>query len=241
MNLMRICFLALVLLLMGGDVMAQKKDKKKKDPKTTEIPQNKTMNQLDSASYSLAVLIAQNLKQQGLDTLNYDLFIKGITDVIENRNLDISEADARNYANAYLQSAVQRKAQKNLEDGRKFLEQNKNAPGVITTTSGLQYMVLKQGSGPKPSSLQTKVTAHYHGTLTDGTVFDSSVKRNQPFQTQVGGVIKAWQEALMLMNVGTKLKIFCPSELAYGQRGSGPVIGPNMVLIFEMELLSIDN
>ena len=122
--------------------------------------------------------------------------------------------------------------------GEGFLAVNGQREGVTTTASGLQYEVLASGDGPSPAPTDT-VTAHYHGTLIDGRVFDSSVQRDEPFTTTVTGVIKGWQEALQLMRVGDKWKVFIPPDLAYGERGAGGLIGPNATLIFELELLSI--
>lgn len=246
MKIIRFVFVIALMGLMLPDATAQKKDKKsKKDSKATQSHNhhmsNEIKNETDSASYSLGVLFAKNLQQQGIDSLNIELLMQGMRDILEGKKTQISEQDANNYAQNYLRGASGRKAKKNLEEGRKFLEENRKKPGVMVTASGLQYEVLTQGTGPKPQDLNTSVTAHYHGTLINGTVFDSSVNRNQPFKTKVGQVIKAWQEALLMMNVGTKLRIYCPSELAYGERGAGQMIGPNAVLIFEMELISIDN
>lgn len=235
--------LLLGFLLMTANVNAQKKNKKndKNENKTTKMSSTEFKNEIDSVSYSLGILIAKNLAGQGVDTLNMDLFMEAVQTVMDKKNSRIDEAKAQQYAQAYMNGAQARKAKKNSDDGKKFLDANKSKPGVTVTASGLQYEVLKQGTGPKPTDINTSVTAHYHGTLIDGTVFDSSVNRGQPFKTRVGQVIKAWQEALLLMNVGTKLRIFCPSDLAYGERGAGQMIGPNAVLIFEMELISIDN
>ncbi len=122
--------------------------------------------------------------------------------------------------------------------GEKFLEENKNKPGVITLQSGLQYQVLKEGTGPKPGPTE-KVKCHYHGTLIDGTIFDSSVDRGQPATFAVNGVIKGWVEALQLMPVGSKWKLFIPANLAYGDRQAGAKILPGATLIFEVELLEI--
>ena len=124
------------------------------------------------------------------------------------------------------------------EAGKAFLAENGKREGVTTTASGLQYEVLASGGGPSPKPIDT-VTAHYHGTLIDGTVFDSSLERDAPFETKVNGVIQGWQEALQLMGVGDKWKVYIPSELAYGEREVG-IIGPHETLIFEMELLSIE-
>lgn len=215
-------------------VNAQNKTKK-------EIPKQTMENDKDSVSYGLGLLIAKNLKGQGLDSLNYEMFIAGMKATLEGEKAAMTEQEANAYINAYLQLCASEKAENNIAAGKKYLEENGKRKGVITTSSGLQYEILKQGTGAKPKDLNTNVTAHYHGTLIDGTVFDSSVDRKQPFVTNVGQVIKAWQEALLLMEVGTKLRIVCPPNIAYGERGAGGVIGPNSVLIFEMELISINN
>lgn len=125
------------------------------------------------------------------------------------------------------------------KEGEEFLQKNKKTPGVKTRPSGLQYMVLKEGYGPSPGPAET-VTVHYHGTLIDGTVFDSSIEKGEPLTFPVNIVIPGWQEALQLMPLGAKWKIFVPSQLGYGEKGAGSKIKPNSVLIFEMELLSIE-
>jgi FKBP-type peptidyl-prolyl cis-trans isomerase len=129
-------------------------------------------------------------------------------------------------------------AEKNLKAGEAFLAENAKKEGVKTTASGLQYKVIKSGTGPSPKPTDV-VKVQYHGTLIDGTVFDSSVRRNQPATFTVNGVIPGWTEALQLMKVGDKWKLFIPAKLAYGEQGSGP-IGPNIVLIFDVELLGIE-
>ncbi len=135
-----------------------------------------------------------------------------------------------------LNAAKQEKLQANLQEGLAFLEENKKREGVISLESGLQYEVLKMGEGAKPSSTQT-VTCHYHGTLIDGRVFDSSVQRGQAASFPLNQVIAGWTEALQLMPVGSKFKLFLPPHLAYGERQAGALIGPNTTLIFEVELL----
>ncbi|MBW2412326.1 MAG: FKBP-type peptidyl-prolyl cis-trans isomerase, partial [Deltaproteobacteria bacterium] len=130
-------------------------------------------------------------------------------------------------------------SEKNRADGEAFLAANKNKEGVVTTASGLQYKVLKKGDGPKPQN-NDRVSVHYRGTLLDGTEFDSSYKRGKPATFQVNGVIRGWTEALQLMNVGSKYQLFIPSDLAYGTRGAGRKIGPNSTLIFDVELLGIE-
>lgn len=208
----------------------------------TKVTSTKSMeNNKDSVSYGLGLLIAKNLKSQGIDALNYEKFIEGMKATMSGEKPLISEQEANGYINEYIQSLAAVKSAKNIEAGKKYLAENGKKKGVTTTASGLQYEVIKKGTGAKPKDVNTNVTAHYHGTLIDGTVFDSSVDRNQPFVTNVGQVIKAWQEALLMMEVGTKLRIVCPPEIAYGERGAGGAIGPNSVLIFEMELISINN
>jgi FKBP-type peptidyl-prolyl cis-trans isomerase FklB len=130
------------------------------------------------------------------------------------------------------------KAAANLKAGQDFLEENKKKPGIVTLPSGLQYEIITEGNGAKPSA-SNKVTCHYHGTLTDGTVFDSSVKRGQPATFPLNQVIKGWTEGLQLMPVGSKWRFFLPPHLAYGERQTGAHIGPNSTLIFEVELLGI--
>lgn len=209
--------------------------------KTKEISTQNMENNKDSVSYGLGLLIAKNLKGQGIESLNYEKFIEGMKASMNGEKPLISEQEANAYINEYIQACAAEKSAKNIEAGKKYLEENGKKKGVTTTASGLQYEVIKKGTGAKPKDVNTNVTAHYHGTLIDGTVFDSSVDRKQPFVTNVGQVIKAWQEALLMMEVGTKLRIVCPPEIAYGERGAGGAIGPHSVLVFEMELISINN
>ena len=139
---------------------------------------------------------------------------------------------------AYISDKQKQKSEVNVVAGQKFLAENKNKPGVKTLPDGMQYIVMKEGTGPMPSATDT-VSTHYHGTLIDGTVFDSSVDRGQPAEFPVNAVIKGWTEALQMMKVGSKWKLFIPSELAYGDRAAGPKIQANSTLVFEVELLSI--
>jgi FKBP-type peptidyl-prolyl cis-trans isomerase len=150
--------------------------------------------------------------------------------------MTVEEADQ--VIRRYFEAEGEREGQENLENGNAFLEKNKAREGVVTTPSGLQYEILTEGEGPKPTA-EDQVRAHYHGTLIDGTVFDSSVDRGEPAVFALNQVIPGWTEALQLMPVGSKWKIYLPSDLAYGERGGGPTIGPNSTLIFEVELLEI--
>ena len=166
-----------------------------------------------------------------------------IANLLSQGNRSVIEEAAMNALQARKmkeQQAAQTKAlEENQAAGAKFLEDNKARDGVVVTESGLQYEVITQGEGESPDE-NDKVNVHYHGTLPDGTVFDSSIERGEPISFPVNGVIKGWTEALQLMKVGDKWKLFIPSDLAYGARGAGPKIGPNQALVFEVELLGVE-
>jgi FKBP-type peptidyl-prolyl cis-trans isomerase FklB len=195
--------------------------------------------QMDSLSYSLGVSVANNLKSSGFETIESSAISAAFNDVFSENDVKISEEDANALIQDYFMELSQKKSQEATNKGQAFLDENATKEGVVTTASGLQYQVLTEGQGAKPVA-SDEVTVHYHGTLIDGTVFDSSVDRGQPATFPVGGVIQGWVEALQLMNVGSKYKLFIPSNLAYGERGAGGSIGPNETLIFEVELLSIN-
>ncbi|MBL6873774.1 MAG: FKBP-type peptidyl-prolyl cis-trans isomerase, partial [Flavobacteriales bacterium] len=178
-------------------------------------------------------------KTSGFETVESDAISSAFNDVFSENDVKISEEDANALIQDYFMELSQKKSQEAISKGQAFLDENAKKEGVVTTASGLQYQVLTQGQGAKPAA-SDEVTVHYHGTLIDGTVFDSSVDRGQPASFPVGGVIQGWVEALQLMNVGSKYKLFIPSNLAYGERGAGGSIGPNETLIFEVELLSIN-
>lgn len=203
--------------------------------KKNEIKMSST---IDSVSYGLGVAIGNNLKSSGFDSLKVEVMSQALKDVFEGK-ATMKQEDADKVIQAYMMEKEKAKGEDNLKKGQAFLEENKKKDGVKVTASGMQYIVLKEGTGPKPT-LNDKVTTHYHGTLMDGTVFDSSVERGQPASFPVSGVIPGWTEALQMMSVGSKWKLFLPANLAYGERGAGGKIGPNSVLIFEVELLSID-
>ena len=199
----------------------------------------KLNNEIDSVSYSLGVNIGENLKTQFPD-INLKNFELAIKDVLDNqKEPKISAADAQKVIQNYFQKQQAKASESVIEEGKKFLTENSKKDGVITLESGLQYEIIKSGEGAKPT-INDQVTTHYHGTLLDGTVFDSSVERGQPATFPVSGVIKGWTEALQLMTVGSKWKLFVPYDLAYGERGAGPKIGPYTTLIFEVELISIN-
>ena len=193
----------------------------------------------DKVSYSLGLNVALSLKDQGFEDINLDALNLAIKDVFSNNNLLIDPNQAGQILNQYFQQLQKKKFEKNVKEGEVFLKENGTKEGVVTLKSGLQYQVLKEGSGPKPKATD-KVTTHYHGTLINGTVFDSSVERGQPATFPVNGVIQGWVEALQLMNTGSKWRLFIPSNLAYGSRGASELIGPNTTLIFDVELISIN-
>lgn len=193
---------------------------------------------MDSLSYSVGVMMAQGLKSQKMTDLNATDLAKGIDDVLKDHDLAIPEDEVKNIFQNYLQKQKEGQHTAAVAEGKAFLAKNKARPEVVTLPSGLQYEVLKKGTGSKPTK-ENQVTVHYHGSLIDGTVFDSSVERGQPATFGVTQVISGWTEALQLMPQGSKWKLFLPSNLAYGDRGAGPKIGPFSTLIFEVELLDI--
>lgn len=197
-------------------------------------------NNKDSASYSLGFRIAQNLKQQGFENMNIALMEKGIAAAFDGKKSMIADSSMDPSINRCQQKVLGAKSSSAKAEGKLFLANNAKRKGVVVLKDGLQYEIMKAGSdtAAKPT-LTSKVKCHYHGTLVNGKVFDSSVDRGEPISFELGGVIKGWQEALQLMTVGSKWKLFIPSDLAYGDQGTGPIPG-NSVLIFEVELLGID-
>ena len=194
----------------------------------------------DSASYAIGINVANSLKSDGLTDIDPLVIARAITDVMQGNALLVDE-DAANKALNEIYTAGQEalKTQK-MKKGQDFLEENKNRPGVITTASGLQYEVIQMGTGALPGPT-SKVKVHYHGTLIDGTVFDSSVQRGQPISFGLNQVIRGWTEGLQLMPIGSKFKFFIPYNLAYGEKGPpGSIIGEYETLIFDVELLGIE-
>src|SRR6266581_3249637 len=194
-------------------------------------------DQKDKVSYSIGMNIGFNLSKQKVD-INPDILAAGIKDAIAGKP-QLTQDQVKEVMAQFEKDMEQKQKQageKNKTDGAKFLEENKKKQGVKTTASGLQYKVMKEGTGaqPKPTDM---VTVNYRGTLIDGTEFDSSYKRGQPATFPVNGVIKGWTEALQLMKVGSKYQLFIPADLAYGERGAGSDIGPNATLLFDVELL----
>ncbi len=195
--------------------------------------------ELDSVSYGIGVNIGKSLASQGMEALNTDAIAQAMSDVLGGSELKMTEEECMQIVTGYMQAAEAQKSQGVIEEGKKFLEENGKRSSVVTLSSGLQYEIMTEGNGPKPVATD-KVKTHYHGTLLNGDVFDSSVDRGEPISFPVNGVIKGWTEALQLMPVGSKWKLFIPYDLAYGERGAGAQIGPFSTLIFEVELIDIE-
>jgi len=194
---------------------------------------------MKETSYSIGVLLGQNLVNQvDVDGLNFDSVAKGVADILSGNDLEISAEDANHKAQVFLQESAAKMAAKAQEAEAKFLAENGERDGVVSRPSGLQYEIIKEGKGDVPKATD-KVVAHYEGRLLDGKIFDSSYKRGQPAAFPVNGLIKGWQEALQLMPVGSKWRLFIPSNLGYGARGAGKDIPGGATLIFELELLEI--
>ena len=197
----------------------------------------------DSVSYALGVLIGESNKQQmksapGADQLNKDLLIAAFQHALKGDSVQIKPDQANAKIQAFFAEIGKVESDKNLKAGEEFLAANKTKAGVVTLPSGLQYEIIKAGTGVKPKA-EDQVKCHYHGTTIEGKVFDSSVDRGEPAVFPVNRVIPGWTEALQLMPVGSKWKLYIPAALAYGERGAGQDIKPNSALIFEVELLEI--
>lgn len=204
----------------------------------------KTIEQ--KASYTLGADIAKNFRAQGLE-IDVKSFSQGLEDALKNRKLKLTEEEMMSAINTVKQRMQQQQLEKqqsqartNLDEGEAFLAQNAKKEGVITLDSGVQYKVLTKGEGSSPTAEDT-ISAHYRGTLLDGTEFDSSYKRDTPLTLQMGSVIKGWGEVLKIMKPGSKWEVYIPAHMAYGERGAGDAIGPNQTLIFTIELIKFDS
>lgn len=234
-----VMFFAAVLIMTSCNAQTGGKKEEKKvnlEEMTTE----------QKASYSYGVLLADNLKRGNFEGLDAELIGQAIKDVLAGNEtlLDVNAATVEWQVYAQSQQAKQQEKESaafegNKEAGQKFLDENKTKEGVVVLPSGLQYKILKKGTGPIPGP-NDKVKTHYHGTLIDGTVFDSSVERGEPISFPVGGVIAGWTEALQLMPVGSKWELYIPYDLAYGARRAGEKIAPYSTLVFQVELLGIE-
>jgi FKBP-type peptidyl-prolyl cis-trans isomerase FklB len=204
----------------------------------TVVHGQKLKNGTDSVSYALGILYGVNIQSGGFQ-LNADIFAQTVQKTLQNEPLDMTPEEANAIVNKQYQKNLLLKYEKNLNEGRAFLNQNKNAPGVVTLPSGLQYKVIKTGKGAIPTLID-RVQVHYRGTLIDGTEFDSSHKDGKPVTFALMGVIAGWTEALSMMPTGSKWMLYVPQELAYGSQQKGQLIVPFSALIFEVELLSIE-
>jgi FKBP-type peptidyl-prolyl cis-trans isomerase len=227
------CRLAVAILIIG--LLGCQQNKEKKIALET---------QKQKVSYSIGLDIGKNFKHSEID-LDMETFTRGIKDAIADSTPLLTEAQIQETMRQFQQEMMNKQSEKantmgneNKTAGETFLAENAQKEGVVTLPSGLQYKIIKQGTGPKPK-LTDEVTTHYRGTLIDGTEFDSSYKRGEPTSFPVNGVIAGWTEALQLMPLGSKWQLFVPSNLAYGTRGRGGPIGPNATLIFDIELLAI--
>ncbi|PID95117.1 MAG: peptidylprolyl isomerase [Bacteroidetes bacterium] len=193
------------------------------------------MNEL---SYSLGVSVGLNLKDQGFEVDSVEDFAKAMNDVLSGNELAIPADKVNEIVNAYFKDLQAQKAKAMKEGQEAFFKENGKRKEITTTASGMQYEIFTEGAGPKPKPTD-QVTVHYHGTLIDGTVFDSSIQRGEPATFPVNGVIQGWQEALTMMPTGSKWRVFIPSDLAYGEKGAGNAIPPHTPLVFDIELIKI--
>ena len=195
-------------------------------------------NEIDSLSYSLGLLIGNNLHAQGIKSIQPDIYLQGVEDGFGGDPRSMTFEQANMFIQQYFEKQMMNAAEDNLAEGKAFMEENANKEGVVVLPSGMQYKVLQAGEGKSPTG-DDRVKVHYKGTLLDGTVFDSSYERGEPAVFGVRQVIKGWTEALMLMKPGSRWMLYIPPDLAYGSSGAGDAIGPNATLIFEVELLEV--
>ena len=234
---MKAIFLALLL-----PVTVSYAQTKKPAAKAHHTPVKKTaaLSPTDSLSYAIGVQVAEYYKTEGVEKVNEEYIKKAFYDVYNNKKLIISEDQCNMNIQQKLQQFLANKTNAVKEEGEKFLAENKKRPEVFSLPDGMQYEIITKGTGPLPTATDT-VSANYIGTLINGKEFDNSYKRGQPITIPVSGVIRGWTEALELMPVGSKWKLYIPSDLAYGDRGAGATIPGGSTLIFEIELLKIVN
>ncbi len=193
----------------------------------------------DKISYALGLSIANNFLASGIKSVDADTFAEAMKDVFSGKQPQLSYEEAKELIDTFFTRIQNEEKELNLAAGKEYAEIMKHKSGVVTLPSGVQYEILEKGDGPKPKKTDT-VEVHYHGTLINGTVFDSSRERGKPATFPVSAVIPGWTEVLQLMPVGSKWRVVIPSHLAYGERGAGSLIKPNMTLVFEIELLGIE-
>ena len=222
--------LGLIMLVLGSVMLAGCQQPENDMSESTF----NASSDVESASYLIGFRQAQNIQEQGGDIIDMQAYGQGARDAIAGQESQVPVENEEQLMGALTDALMQQKA----ASSESFMQENAARAEVTTTDSGLQYEVLVEGTGPKPAATDTVVT-HYHGTLTDGTVFDSSVERGSPATFPVNRVIAGWTEALQMMGTGSKWRLVIPSELAYGERGAGGAIPPNATLVFEVELLEI--
>ena len=193
---------------------------------------------MDKFSYGLGMGIGQNLQSMGISNMNVEDFMKGINDVLSGGKTEITHAEAQKVVNEHFKALAEEAYAQNKNAGEAFLAENAKKEGVKVLPSGLQYQVITEGNGKKPSATD-RVQCHYEGTLIDGTIFDSSIKRGEPAVFGVNQVIKGWVEALQLMQEGAKWRLYIPYDMAYGEHGAGEMIPPYSALIFDVELIKV--
>jgi len=233
--------LAGALLLFSACSPANSESDSSAEVASNTSDQTLLTDDISKASYGMGYSLGENVKSQQADMLNYDAFLLGAKDSFAGVEQRLTEEALKEAFEAVQAARVEQQIQEKeniMEEGRKFLAEVATHENVVTLESGMLYEIIVAGDGPKPAATD-KVRTHYHGTLMDGTVFDSSVDRGQPATFPVSGVIQGWVEALQLMPVGSKWKLYIPSNLAYGERGAGGLIGPGATLVFEVELLEI--
>ena len=193
---------------------------------------------MDKFSYGLGMGIGQNLLSMGVKNISVEDFIKGIKDVLSGAKTEMTHSEAQKVVNEHFQKLAEEAYAQNKASGEAFLAANAKKEGVVVLPSGLQYEVITEGNGKKPSATD-RVQCHYEGTLIDGTVFDSSIKRGEPAVFGVNQVIKGWVEALQLMQEGAKWRLYIPYDMAYGEHGAGEMIPPYSALVFDVELIKV--
>lgn len=193
---------------------------------------------MDKFSYGLGMGIGQNLLSMGVKGMSVEDFVKGLIDVLEGNKTELTHSEAQKVVNEHFQKLAEEAYAVNKQAGEKFLAENAKKEGVVVLPSGLQYEVLAEGNGKKPSATD-RVQCHYEGTLIDGTIFDSSIKRGEPAVFGVNQVIRGWVEALQLMQEGAKWRLYIPYDMAYGERGAGEMIPPYSALVFDVELIKV--
>lgn len=229
-----------VCLAIAGTAFCQTKPKTTKPAAGAAAAAPALKNNVDSFSYAIAMSTASFFKDKGCTQVNSAMIVKAFDDVFKKNKTALTTQQMNQVIMTSMQKLDRDKTAITRKAGEAFLAENKKKPGVVVLPSGLQYLVLKEGTGNKPTTSDT-VKVHYHGTLIDGTVFDSSVDRGEPITLPVNGVIPGWTEALQLMPVGSKWRLFIPSDLAYGDRDAGDKIKGGSTLIFDVELLEIVN